>query len=489
MKKNNIPFEQIYDLFAVRIIVDCPPAQEKSVCWQVYSIVTDNYRPNPSRLRDWISNTKTNGYESLHTTVMSNTGKWVEVQIRSERMDDIAEKGYAAHWKYKEDPAAKDKTDYSGKSSPAVKNHSALDEWIEKVRDLLQYENTNALEFINDFKSNLYNKEIFVFTPKGDLKIMPNGSTALDFAFEVHTDIGLHCKAAKINHKLVPLSYKLKNGDQVEVVAHPSQHPSNDWKKIARTTKAKRILKEYFNGAEKAIEAHGKEVFQKFLKKHKVKSESFFLQSALTRFGYETSKKFFNDIGRKKFLVSKLKSIIIGEVPQENKKSLTTPSGVVDKEKIKQINKSELIIGTNGVSDLKYSFANCCKPIAGEDIFGFVTISDGIKIHKTSCENAPELMASYGYRIIKAKWENSVKETYLTKIKVRGTDRNGLMSDLTASIAKYPDINIKRLRAETFQDIVEDEFHLEIKNVSILKTLFEDLILIEGVISVERLED
>ena len=486
MKKDSIPFEQIYDLFAIRIIVNCPREKEKSICWQIYSIVTDSYIPNPSRLRDWISNTKTNGYESLHTTVMSNTGKWVEVQIRSKRMDDIAEKGYAAHWKYKEDPAEGNKKVKSPKGS------SALDEWISKVRDLLQYENSNALEFIDDFRSNLYNKEIFVFTPKGDLKMMPNGSTALDFAFEVHTDIGLHCKGAKVNHKLVPLSYLLKNGDQIEIVSHPSQNPSDDWKKIVKTTKARRVLKEYFNGAEKAIEEHGKEEFKKFLKKQKIKTESFFLESAKSKFGYESTRKFYNDIGRRKFLTSSLKSLVSDEIQHKisSSHSVKSPSSSpYDTEKIKQINKTDLVIGREGVSDIKYSFAKCCNPIPGEDVFGFVTISDGIKIHKTSCDNAAELMSSYGYRIIRASWEQDIKDKFLAKIKVTGTDRMGLMNDLTGVISSIYGINIKRLRAETMQDIVEDEFHLEVNNVELLTVLFEALITVEGVISVERLEE
>lgn len=482
MKKDNIPFEQIYDLFAIRIIVNCKQEEEKAICWQIYSIVTDNYIPNPSRLRDWISSGKTNGYESLHTTVMSSTGKWVEVQIRSKRMDDIAEKGYAAHWKYKEDP--------NDKSVKKAAKGSAIDEWIAQVRDLLQYDSSNALEFITDFKSNLYNKEIFVFTPKGDLKMMPNGSTALDFAFEVHTDVGLHCKGAKVNHRLVPLSYVLKNGDQMEIVSHPNQSPSDDWKKIVKTSKAKRVLKEYFNGAEKAIEDHGKDEFMKFLKKHKIKTFESFLDTAKEKYGYESTRKFYNDIGRRKFLTGELKSLILKEQKGNESVALKprkTP--VIDTEKIKKINKTELIIGAGGVSDIKYSFAKCCNPISGESVFGFVTISDGIKIHKTSCHNAPELMASYGYRIIKAKWEQDESKKFLAKVKVTGTDRMGIMNDITTVISSIYGINIKRVRAETFEDIVEDEFHLEIINIDLLTVLFEELIQVEGVISVERLEE
>lgn len=476
MKKQNIPFEEIYDLFAVRVIINCPPEKEKTLCWQIYSVVTDNYRPNPSRLRDWISNPKTNGYESLHTTVMSSTGKWVEVQVRSKRMDEIAEKGYAAHWKYKEN----DKTD--GKIS-------SLDNWIGSVRDILSYENTSALEFIDDFKSNLYHKEIFVFTPKGDLKILPNGATALDFAFEVHTDVGLHCKAAKINHKLVSLSHVLKNGDQVEVISHPSQSPSDDWKKIVKTTKAKRVLKEYFNGAERAVEAHGKDMFQKFLKKNKVKTISSFLDTAKQKYSYSSTRKFYNDLGRRNFMVGELKSLLnpmegSEAAPTSVKKKESTFQD--DEDRIKKINKTELVIGS-GVSDIKYSFAKCCNPIPGENVFGFVTINDGVKIHKISCKNATELMSSYGYRVIKAKWESDIQKKFLVKIKVRGTDRLGFMNDITNVISSIYGINIKRIRADSYDEIIEDEFHLEINNVSLVETLFEALIKIEGVMSVERL--
>lgn len=475
MRKQNIPFEQVYDLFAVRVIINCPVDKEKALCWQVYSIVTDHYRPNPSRLRDWISTSKTNGYESLHTTVMSSSGKWVEVQIRSKRMDDIAEKGYAAHWKYKEG-------DDDGASKSEM---SSLDGWISKIRDMLKYENTSALEFVDDFRSSFYNKEIFVFTPTGDLKIFPNGSTALDFAFEVHSAVGLKCKGAKVNHKLVPLSYLLKNGDQVEVVTQENQKPSDDWKKIVHTTKAKRVLKEYFKGAQRTIEEHGKEIFDKFTKKNKIKAPEEFLEGVLKHFNYIHHKKLYNDLGRRTFFETNLKEFFL-------KKDVTPvvkpESFNQEEQQIKKLSKQELIIGS-GVSDMKYSFAKCCNPIAGEDVFGFVTISDGIKIHKTSCSNATELLSNYGYRVIKAKWEDSVETKFLTKVKVTGTDRMGMMNDLTTVISSVYGINIKRLRAETREDIVEDEFHLEVENKKLLQTLFSQLIKVEGVISVERLEE
>ncbi len=479
MHNQNIPFEEVYDLFAIRIIANCTEDKEKANCWHIYSIVTDNYHPNPSRLRDWISTPKTNGYESLHTTVMSKSGKWVEVQVRSKRMDDIAEKGYAAHWKYKEgddDGARKSKM-------------SALDEWISKVRDMLKYENSNALEFVDDFRSSFYNKEIFVFTPKGDLKVMPNGSTALDFAFEVHTDIGLHCKGAKINHKLVPLSHVLKNGDQVEIVSNENQKPSEDWKKIVKTTKAKKILKDYFNGTQKTIEAYGKEIFDKFVKKNKIKAHEEFLDAVRKHFNYDSSKKLFNDLGRRIFFETNLKDFFNKtDELKENPANELKDSFDITERKIKNIAKQELVIGS-GISDLKYTFANCCNPISGEDVFGFVTINEGIKIHKTNCSNATELMSNYGYRVIKARWEEGLHTKFLAKIKIIGTDRLGMMNDLTRIISSVHGVNIKRLRAETYENIIEDEFHLEIENKQLLEQLFSELIKVEGVMSVERLEE
>lgn len=471
MKKQNIPFEEVYDLFAIRIIIKADVGMEKTQCWQVYSIITDNYKPNPDRLRDWISTPKANGYESLHTTVMSNVGKWVEVQIRAERMDDIAEKGYAAHWKYKDAP---------GKNAS-----SGLDQWIEKVREILHHDSKNALEFVDDFRLNLYNEEIFVFTPKGDLKMLPNGATALDFAFEVHTQVGLHCMGAKVNHKLVPISHRLKNGDQVEIIASNKQKPSDDWLRVAITSKAKKKIKDFLTAGRKKIMITGEAILEKKLKQIKLKKEIRTINHIIAHYKVKDASSLYYDIGKGIIDLKGLEKI--KDIEYKKKVQAQVSARDSDEKLIKEINKDTLIIGDEH-SDLKYALAKCCGPIPGDDVFGFVTVNEGIKIHRTKCPNAMELMANYGYRIVKASWQKEQDEAFLTGLKITGTDRVGMINDISQVITTSEKINIRSFRADTYEGLIEDVVMIYVKDTKHLSQVIKNLEKIDGVIKVERFD-
>jgi len=484
MKKQNVSFDEIYDLFAIRIILKSPIEQEKSICWQVYSYVTDYYKPNPDRLRDWISTPKGNGYESLHTTVMSQQGSWVEVQIRSQRMDDIAEKGYAAHWKYKE----KDGTE---------RHQSGLDAWIEKVRGMLEQNNSSALEFVDDFRSNLFHDELFIFTPRGELKVFPQGATALDFAFEIHTDVGCTCLGAKIGHKLVPIGHKLSNGDQVEILTSKKQNPSEDWLKMVVTSKAKKRIKDYLKEIKRPFLAEGKEILER--KFHQIKvapsnnmqnqlADYFHLDGGVHDLYFRIAKGFIDTTTIKKAI----NCILESEKEVTNKK--------VDKEKIdlnaedaeklmakaKKINKSVLLIGDDK-DEFDYKLASCCKPIPGDDVFGFVTVNAGITIHKTNCNNAATLMSNYGYRIVKATW-NLQEETQVCNVdlKISGIDRVGFLNDITNLLSKDLNVNIISILANTENGMVEDTIKLQLNNKNDLTIIIEKLKAIPDVYNVER---
>lgn len=475
MKKQNVPFEEVYDLFAIRIIIKADPELEKTQCWQVYSIITDNYKPNPDRLRDWVSSPKANGYESLHTTVMSNSGKWVEVQIRTERMDEISEKGYAAHWKYKGEPGGKSNNSDSG-----------LDQWIDKVREILHNESNNAIEFIDDFRLNLYNEEIFVFTPNGDLKMMPSGATALDFAFEVHTQIGLQCMGAKVNHKLVPISHRLKNGDQVEIITSSKQKPSEDWLRIAGTSKSKKKIKDFLTSGKRKIVQDGEQMLNKKLAKLDVKPELKIINSIVSNFKYDTATDLYYDIGRGTFKLSEINKLK-DEAYQQ--KIHSKVSVIKDKETklVKELNKDTLVIGDN-YTDLKYTLAQCCNPIPGDDVFGFVTVNEGVKVHRTKCPNAMELMANYGYRIVKATWKSKQETAFLTGLKVTGTDRLGMINDITNVITNSLNVNIHSFSADTREGLIEDILMVHIEDIEHLNELINNLQDIEGVIKVDRFD-
>lgn len=478
MKKQEIPFEEVFDLFAIRIIIDTDIENEKAACWQVFSMVTDFYQPNPDRLRDWISIPKSNGYESLHTTVLTNKGQWVEVQIRTKRMDDIAEKGYAAHWKYK--------------GNSASENQSNLDDWIDKVRDSLEQNDISAIEFVDDFRSNLFHDEVYSFTPKGRLVNLPFGSTALDFAFEIHTEVGASCIGAKINKKLVPLSTKLKNGEQVEILTSSKQKPNEDWLKFVVTSKAKSKIKDQLKEEKKKAATDGKEIVLRKLKQIKLELNSDTVKKMVTHFGSKSTLDFFYEVGIGKINPKDIKKISEVKDDPSNIKNKTDRfkglkkklSGFKDRF-IKKETQDSLLIGDD-LDVVDYKFSNCCKPIPGDDVFGFVSSIDGIKIHRTSCPNATELMSNHGTRVIKAKWTSQQEIAFLAGIQILGTDRIGMINDITKIISDELKVNMSSLTIDTDQGIFEGNIKLYVNDTLHLNMMIDKLTKLEGVESVTR---
>ncbi len=476
MQKQNIPFEEVYDLFAIRIIVDTPVEEEKGALWQVYSIVTDFYQPNPDRLRDWVSTPKANGYESLHTTVMSTKGSWAEVQIRSKRMDEIAEKGYAAHWKYKG----------SGSSQ-----ESGLEQWINKVRELLEQNDVSAMEFVNDFRSNLFNEEVFVFTPRGDLKRLPHGATALDFAFEIHTEVGNHTLGAKVNQKLVPLHHVLKNGDQVEVLTSDRQKPNEDWLRFVVSSKARSKIKEGLKENKKITALDGKEIILRKLKQLKIdatnenfdKIRAFFNVNNQLDLFYNVAKGFINTTELKKF-----KSEFLN-INGKKKIDKITDANSFEKaiSKFKKRKEDILFIGED-MDLIDYKMARCCNPIPGDDVFGFVSVNEGIKIHRTSCPNAPELLSNHGHRVVKAKWASKHKESHTVGLEIIGTDRVGLIKDVTTIISNELKVNMRSISIDTDTGIFEGKIVLYINDSKSLDVLITKLEQVSGVVKVSRFD-
>lgn len=475
MRKQNIPFEEVYDLFAVRIILDAPPEQEKSLCWQVYSIVTDFYTPNPDRLRDWISTPKANGYESLHTTVMAKNGQWVEVQIRTYRMDEIAEKGYAAHWKYKESSAT---------------HESNLEKWLAKVRDMLEQNDHSALDFINDFRSNLFSDEVFVFTPKGELKTLPYGATALDFAFEIHTQVGSRCIGAKVNNKLVPINYVLKNGDQVEILTSAKQKPHEDWLRFVVTSKARSKIKDTLKEDKKKLAEEGKEIIIRKLKQLRVEPTHLMLEQMREYFNAPTHFDLYYRVGKGFITTSDIKRFTEYKPSSPLKTKPNIPiadAKTIEQEitKIKNRYEDILLIGED-MDVVDYKLAKCCTPIPGDDVFGFVTVNEGIKIHRTTCPNATELLANHGHRVVKAKWTSQHEVAFLTGLKVRGTDRVGLINDVSKIISEELKVNMSSMSFHTDSGIFEGEIMLYVNDTRHLEQLINKLEKVEGVVKVSR---
>ncbi len=475
MQKQKIPFEEIFDLFAIRIIIDTPLENEKGACWQVYSIVTDFYMPNPDRLRDWISTPKANGYESLHTTVMGSNGQWVEVQIRTKRMDEIAEKGYAAHWKYKDSPGS---------------SESGLEQWITKVRELLEQNDSSALEFVDDFRGNLFTEEVFVFTPKGELKTLPNGSTALDFAFEIHTQIGARCIGAKINQKLVPINYVLKNGDQVEILTSSKQRPNEDWLRFVVTSKARSKVKEELKEDKKFVAEEGKEIIHRKLRQLKIEPGNEAFERLRAFFNVNNHLELFYRVGNGTISAKDLKRFkdfkpqpTIKSKPSERIQDAATFESEFAKVKGTDV----LLIGED-MDVVDYKLSKCCNPIPGDDVFGFVTINEGIKIHRTICPNATELLSNHGHRVVKAKWASQHKSAFLAGLKIIGTDRVGLINDVTRIISDELKVNMRSMSIDTDTGIFEGEIMLYVNDTRHLDVLIKKLLKVEGVVKVNRFD-
>ncbi len=473
IKTKHVAFEEIYDLFAIRIVIDTPLEQEKSDCWKVYSIITDFYHPSPERLRDWISTPKSNGYESLHTTVMGPDGKWVEVQIRTVRMDEMAENGFAAHWKYKESAADKE---------------SKLENWLLRIREMLENPDPNALEFIDDFKLNLFSDELFAFTPKGDMKTLPIGSTALDFAFEIHSKVGEHCIGAKVNHKLVQLNYEIKSGDQIEILTSSKQHPKEDWLKFVITAKAKSKIKNCLKEQRKKTSEDGKEILERKFYKCKL---DFTLQNVndfCTFLKLPSSQELYYRAALGNIDVKEIKLFIRHkETPQKAHKKPIIP-------KLEQLvtnarGSSDMLVIGDDMQKLDYKLSPCCNPIPGDDVFGFVTVGEGIKIHRVNCPNAIKLLSNYAYRVVKAKWLNDQLISFLAGIKIIGTDELGLVNNITKVISNENNINMRSISFDTDGGLFEGTIMVYVHDTKHLNHLIINLKKVKGVNKVERMDD
>ena len=470
MRTKQVAYEEIYDLFAIRIVIDSTAENEKSDCWKVYSIITDFYHPSPDRLRDWISTPKSNGYESLHTTVMGPQGKWVEVQIRTTRMDDLAENGYAAHWKYKDSAAEKE---------------NQFENWINRVREMLENPDPNALEFMDDFKLNLFADEMFVFTPKGDMKNLPVGATALDFAFEIHTKVGEHCIGAKVNHKLVPLSHELASGDQVEILTSNKQSPKDDWLNFVITAKAKSKIKSSLKEQRKKIAEDGKEIMQRKFDRHKL------------AFDNNTINEFCNFLklpsSQELFYRASLGNVDVKEIKEFIKHRQEGPKQRKQEAKIEQLvtsarGKTDMLVIGDDMQKLDYNLAPCCNPIPGDDVFGFITVSEGIKIHRVNCPNAIKLLSNYAYRVVKAKWTNDQLISFLAGLKITGTDEIGIVNNITKVISNENNVNMRSINFDTDDGLFEGTVMVFVHDTKHLNHLIENLKKVKGVAKVERID-
>ncbi len=476
VKNKGVPFEEIYDLFAIRIILKSPPDKEKSDCWGVYSAITDIYHPNPDRLRDWLSNPKANGYEALHTTVMSNQGKWVEIQIRTERMNEIAEKGFAAHWKYKEGSA-----------------DGVLDEWLNKIRNVLSNTDTSALEVVHDFKYELLSEEIFVFTPKGDLKRLRKGATALDFAFDIHSGVGKKCIGAKVNNKLVPLSHVLRNGDQVEILTSNKQQPNEDWLGYAVTAKARSVIKQALKEEKKKLAVEGKETLERKMKQLKIDDTEANLVLLLNYFKMATTLDLYYSIINKKTDVSEMNQldVLAGKIKLPKPAHLTTEEikdNIDDAVKKTLQKNAELLIMGENADKIDYKFAPCCNPIPGDDVFGFLTINDGIKIHRTNCPNAVQLMSKYAYRIVKTRWTKQHEIAFLTGIKLTGIDDVGLVNKITNIITGQMNLNMRSISFDSSDGVFEGRIMVYVHDTVELEDLTSRLTALDGILEVGRFD-
>ncbi|MBK8347338.1 MAG: bifunctional (p)ppGpp synthetase/guanosine-3',5'-bis(diphosphate) 3'-pyrophosphohydrolase [Saprospiraceae bacterium] len=479
IKQNKVTFEEIFDIFAVRIIIDVPTDKEKSFCWQIYSIITDVYKPIPERLKDWVTTPKGNGYESLHTTVIGPKGKYVEVQIRTDRMDEIAEKGFAAHWKYK----------------GVKKQENVYDNWLDNIREILDTKHANAMEFINDFKTNLFSEEVYVFTPKGDMRIVPKGATALDFAFEIHTDVGYHAAAIKVNNKLVPMGYKLNNGDQVHVMTNKNQKPNEDWLKMVVTGKARSKIRSAMKEERRKIGEFGKEALERKLKNLKIDFDDN-VDIIAKHLGYRNRVDFFYALSQEDVRISDIKNYTIenGKInfkKDEDEGDSTKSAPIV--EELKKIqrpaktNRSNILVNGEPADMYQFSLATCCNPVHGDDIFAYLTSNQGLKIHRTSCSNATHLLANYGYRVLKADWEDSLNSNFVVELLVTGIDSGpGVIQTLTNELSNKLGINIKSFSIEGKEGFFEGRIGIVVLNKDQLNLVVQSLEKLEGISSVVR---
>lgn len=476
MRAQNVSFDEVYDKFALRIVYKSEPNEEKFLAWKIYSIVTDHYRPSPSRLRDWISSPKSTGYEALHITVMGPRGRWVEVQVRSERMDEIAEKGYAAHYKYKN----------------GATEESGLDVWLNLLREALENSETNAVDFVEDFKMNLYSKEIFVFTPKGEIKSLPKGATSLDFAFSIHSELGIRTRGTRVNGKLVPLNYELKSGDQIEVITSQYQKPTANWLDYVTTSRAKTKIKNVLNENTKKIGEEGKEILTRKLKHLKINLNESVTNELVNFFKLKTSLDLYYRVGigaienqQLKDFAAKKSNTIINFFKNKIKRNQKNTADV-DIHKPEINNNYDLLVFGTEHDKLDYKLAPCCNPIPGDDVFGFVTINEGIKVHKKDCPNAIGMQSNYAYRIMSAKWIDSTQEEFKALLDITGMDVLGLTNQLTKVISNNMHVNIQSISLSTNAGLFHGQVAVVVQNNTILKKMINNIKKIDGIEKVTR---
>ena len=476
MQKQKCPFEGVYDLFAIRIIIDCPEEMEKMQCWQAYSIVTDMYQPNPKRLRDWLSVPKSNGYESLHITVLGPEQKWVEVQIRTERMDEIAERGVAAHWRYK-----------------GVKGESGLDEWLTNIRSMLEH--SDGLEAMDQFKMDLYEDEVFVFTPRGDLLKFPVGATVLDFAYHIHSKVGNQCTGGRINGRVVPIRYPLKSGDQVEVLTSANQKPRQEWLNIVKTSRAKSKIRLALKETQVKDGLFAKEMLERKFKNRKIEMEDSIMFHVVKKMGFKGVSDFYkqiadgildtNDVIEKYLELKEGEKVVTGDNVARSAAEFE-----LDESKVAGLNvpmNDDVLIIDRNLKGIDYQLARCCSPIYGDSVFGFVTINGGIKIHRTDCPNAPELRRRYGYRIVKAKWSGKGSSQYSITLRIVGNDDIGIVNNLTSIISKDEKLVLRSINIDSHDGLFSGNLEVMLDDTSRLEALMKKLRMVKGVIQVDRI--
>lgn len=467
MKKQNTTFEGIYDLFAIRVILDSSIDKEKAECWQVYSVVADMYQPNPKRLRDWLSNPKANGYESLHTTVMGPEGKWVEVQIRTKRMDEVAEKGVAAHWKYK-----------------GVQGEATMDQWLKNLREVLENPELNSNEYLDEFKLNLYDEEVFVFTPNGDLHKLPKGATLLDFAFSIHTHVGSTCVGGKIGSKNVTLKYVLNNGDQIEVITSPNQKPRPDWINIVVTSKAKQRIRQVIKETQTKQANAGREILLRRFKNWKLELDEARLSRLAKKIGYKNLSDLYIEIADEEIDILDFREQYLDFDKREE--PITAPPKATEYTGRGPKHEDVLIIN-NETKGVQYTMAKCCNPIFGDEIFGFVGVSGGIKIHRKDCPNAPQMISRFGYRIVKAAWEASSGQQNICTLHVTGIDDLGIVTNISSLISKEKSVTLRSISINSDAGMFEGRLVLTVTNTQELDKIIQKIRTVKGVQQVTRI--
>ncbi len=474
IKKKSVAFEEVYDLFAIRVILNSPPEKEKEDCWKVYSMITDEYNPSPERLRDWLSNPKSNGYEALHTTVMGPQGKWVEVQIRTKRMNEIAEKGLAAHYKYKEGNSDEDR----------------FDQWFSQIREVLSTQDTDGVDFLQDFKTSFLAEEIYVYTPKGEIKMLPTGSTALDFAFSIHSAIGTKCIGAKVHHKLVPIGHKLRSGDQIEIITSNKQKPSEDWLNLVVTAKAKNKIKDSLREEKRKIAEDGKYILQRRLESFGAAYSHYNIEELVQYYKVNSSLDLHYKIATKAIDLREIKDFqVLGdkiEIPKPKPIQIELPTETAHKPVSKK--DSELIIFGESSDKIMYNLAKCCHPIPGDDVFGFVSTGKGLIIHRNNCPNATQLLANYGHRVVKTKWAKNKEISFLTGLKIVGLDDVGVINKITNVISGDLRINISGLSIDSKEGYFQGTIKVFVHDKEELEILVERLKSLNGIQTVDRFD-